>query len=36
MNNSNQVTLNGKQWKSFCKTLEGLSKECCDVDINNG
>jgi len=31
-----KVTLNEKQWKSFCKTLEGLGKQCNDVDIKDG
>lgn len=31
-----KLTLNGKQWKSFCKTLEGLGKQCNDADINDG
>ena len=30
------LTLTGKQWKSFCKTLGGLARQCNDVDINQG
>ena len=31
-----KLTLNGKQWKSFCKSLEGLGKQCNDAAINDG
>ena len=30
------LTLTGKQWKSFCKTLGGLARQCNDADINQG
>ena len=30
------VTLNKKQWISFCKVLTGLARACNDVDINDG
>jgi len=30
------VTLTRKQWQSFCKTLQGLARQCNDVVINNG
>jgi hypothetical protein len=30
------VTLTKKQWQSFCKTLQGLARQCNDVDINQG
>lgn len=33
---STKVTLDEKQWKSFCKTLQGLGKQCNDADINDG
>ena len=35
MSNS-KVTLNEKQWKSLCKTLQGISKQCNDAVINDG
>ena len=35
MSNS-KVTVNEKQWKSFCKTLQGISKQCNDAVINDG
>ena len=35
MSNS-KVTLNEKHWKSLCKTLQGISKQCNDAVINDG
>ena len=33
---STKVVLNEKQWKTFRNILQGLSKQCNDVDIFNG
>lgn len=33
---TSMVTIDKKQWKSFCKALEGLARQCNDVDINDG
>ena len=30
------VTLTKKQWQSFLKALQGLARQCNDVDINQG
>lgn len=30
------VTVPGKQWKSFCKILEALARQCIDVHIQGG
>ena len=31
-----KLTLNEKQWQSFCKILQGLSRQCFDADIIDG
>lgn len=34
--NITKVTLNKKQWQSFCKILQGLARQCYDADIIDG